>query len=90
VATNLSTRLANVNKVNQDNGLGYGKEKAHAAEAKDTRVRSIEEVNINQILGSGSGTGEVNAAETNDRSIAALLMIAKARSQPTSNPVCRE
>jgi hypothetical protein len=87
MATNLSTRLANVDKVNPDNGLGYGKQRTHAAEAKDTRVRSIEEVNINQVL--GSGTGELNADETNDRSIAALLMIAKASSQPTSKPVCR-
>jgi hypothetical protein len=64
-ATTLTTRLANV-EVNQDNGLGYGKEKTHEAKAKYTRVRSIEDVNINQVL--GSGTGELNAVETNDRS----------------------
>lgn len=60
----------------------YDKEKTHVAEAKDTRDRSKEEVSIHQVL--GSGTGELNAVEANDRSFAALLMLAKARSQPTS------
>jgi hypothetical protein len=75
VATNWSTRIkANVDKVNQAKVLGYGKEKTRAAKTKDTRVRSIEEVNIYQM----------NAVETNDRSIATLIKIAKARSPPTS------
>jgi hypothetical protein len=42
--TSLSKIVGNVDKVNQDNGLGYGMEKRHAAEAKDPRVRSIEEL----------------------------------------------
>jgi hypothetical protein len=82
MTTSLSKIVANADKVNQDNGLGYGKEKTRAAEAKDTRVRSIEEVNTNQVLVSGNKT--LKAVETSDRSTASLFKIAKARSQPTS------
>jgi hypothetical protein len=48
---------------------------------------------MNQFVVSGNQT--LNAVETNssvekhDLSTATLLMIAKARSQPTSKPVCR-
>jgi hypothetical protein len=82
VTTSLSRIVGNVDEVKQNNGLGYGKERRHTAETKDTSGRSIEEINTNHVLVSGDET--LDAAETNGLSTAALFKIAKARSQPPS------
>jgi hypothetical protein len=77
MATNLSSIVASVDKVNKD------------------KVRSLYDLNINQVIGSGnetmnsvetngSGNETLDAVETKDRSTAALFKIAKARSQTTS------
>jgi hypothetical protein len=80
VTTSLSRIVGNVDEVKQNNGLGYGKERRHAAETKDTSGRSIEVANTNHVLASGNET--FNTAKTTDQSTATLIKIAKARSQP--------
>jgi hypothetical protein len=80
VTTSLSRIVGNVDEVKQNNGLGYGRERRHTAETKDTSGRSIEVVNTNHVLASGNET--LNTAVTTDRSTVTLIKIAKARSQP--------